>query len=118
VDVNVTIVGANVKETGSNTGFVIDKSVLRSGKNVIAIIAAPLLKKNRWDNVNTRPGLFQIITPAQTWKRKLFNGLAQVIVQSTGEPGTIILSAVSGSLKKELTIQSAVAEQRPAVTGN
>jgi beta-galactosidase len=119
VYVNGTLIGNDIKETGSNTSFSIDKSILHSGRNVIAIIAVPLLKKSKWENVNMRPGLFQIITPASQWKRKLFNGLAQVIVQSTGEPGTIILSAESGSLKgKELMIQAVVAGQRPAVAGN
>lgn len=33
-----------------------------------------------------------------TWKRRAFNGLAQVIVQSTGEPGEILLSAASPGL--------------------
>ncbi len=33
-----------------------------------------------------------------TWRRRLFNGLAQVIVQSTGQPGEITLSAQSSGL--------------------
>ena len=32
------------------------------------------------------------------WKRSLFNGLAQVIVRSTAEPGEIILTATAGEL--------------------
>jgi len=39
-----------------------------------------------------------LIYPADSWKRKLFNGLAQVIVQSTGGPGEIIFTAKSGDL--------------------
>jgi beta-galactosidase len=35
---------------------------------------------------------------ADGWKRSLFNGLAQVIVQSTGEPGEITLTATSKDL--------------------
>jgi beta-galactosidase len=50
--------------------------------------------------VNTNPGTIQILTPAPIWKRTLFSGLAQVIVQSTGETGEITVSATSNGLKK------------------
>jgi beta-galactosidase len=43
--------------------------------------------------------LIQLVIPAGTWKRKLFNGLAQVIIQTTQEPGDIILTATSPDLK-------------------
>jgi beta-galactosidase len=92
---------------------------LHTGKNVIAIIATPLLKKYKWDNVNSRPGLFQVITPAPVWKRKLFSGLAQVIIQATGEPGEITVTATANGLTQgEFKIQSVAAPLRPAVTGN
>ena len=39
-----------------------------------------------------------------SWSRSLFNGLAQVIVQSTGGPGEIRLRAMSGDLKVGETI--------------
>ena len=79
--------------------IVIDKRILRSGKNTITITAIPLLKKQDWDVVNMSPGIFQIITPAAAWTRKLFSGLAQVVVQSTGEKGRIVLSAGSKNLR-------------------
>jgi HSP20 family molecular chaperone IbpA len=41
------------------------------------------------------------------WKRSLFNGLAQVLVQSTREPGEITLTASSPGLSpKELKLQT------------
>jgi len=94
--INGTVIAANLKESKE---FIIDQSILHEGKNTIAIIAMPLLKNHPWDIVNMNPGLFQIVTPAPAWKRKLFNGLAQVIVQSTGETGDIVLTATSGALK-------------------
>ncbi|MEO7047320.1 MAG: hypothetical protein ABI091_18605, partial [Ferruginibacter sp.] len=58
----------------------------------------------------------QIVTPAAQWKRKLFNGLAQVIIQSTGEPGTIIIRADGGKLKTGILQLNAVkGDKRPAV---
>lgn len=48
-----------------------------------------------------------MITSAPTWKRTLFSGLAQVIVQSTGESGEIVLTGTSKGLKKaEIKIQA------------
>ena len=62
------------------------------------------------------PGLFQIVRPAEQWKRKLFNGLAQVIVQATADEGDIVLTATSNNLKStSLKIKSLKANVRPAV---
>ncbi|RYY57966.1 MAG: glycoside hydrolase family 2 protein [Chitinophagaceae bacterium] len=77
----------------------LDSSRVRSGSNSIDIIAKPFTKKNDWDVVNTNPGAIQLLRPAAQWKRKLFSGLAQVIVQSTGEPGEIVLTATAAGLK-------------------
>ncbi|HVU24118.1 MAG TPA: beta-galactosidase GalA [Opitutus sp.] len=44
------------------------------------------------------PASLRIETPARAWRRSTFNGLAQVIVQSTGEPGPITLEATSPGL--------------------
>lgn len=117
--INGKLVAANIKEKGSNTAFIIDKSILQPGKNVIAIIATPLLKRNSWDVVNMNPGIFQMITAPQNYQRKLFSGLAQVIVQSTGEAGEIILTASSDGLKQaEIKIQATASPMRPAVAEN
>jgi beta-galactosidase len=76
----------------------LDASLLHPGQNSIAIVATPILRENSWASVNQNPGLIQVIYPAADWKRKLFNGLAQVIVQSTGESGDIVIKASSGGL--------------------
>jgi beta-galactosidase len=89
----------NLKESDISKGFTIDKSILRPGKNVIVILGTPLPKKNDWDNPNRDPGLIQILTQPEPWKRKLFNGMLQVIVQSTKEAGEISLTATSPGLK-------------------
>jgi beta-galactosidase len=41
-----------------------------------------------------------LVYPAAQYKRKLFSGYGQVIVQSTGQPGTIVLKATSPGLKQ------------------
>ncbi len=117
--INGKLIAADVKETASNTAFTIDKSMLHSGKNNLTIEVVPLLKKRQWDVINMDPGTIQIITAAPVWKRKLFNGYAQIIVQSTGKPGAITVTATAAGLKPTvLKIESAAAPQRAAMPGN
>ena len=63
---------------------------LRPGKNLIAVGA-----KNDGGpgGINPRVNLVVCKPPAAPWSRSLFNGLAQVIVQSTREVGEFRLSA-------------------------
>ncbi len=117
--INGKKIADSVKENGSRTAFVLDKSILHSGKNSIVIVATPLLKQHTWDNINMNAGNFQIVTPPTVWKRKLFNGLAQVIIQSTNEPGEVILTATADGLQQQqIKIKSAPAEVRASVSGN
>lgn len=44
------------------------------------------------------PARVRITRPAEAWSRSTFHGLAQVMVQTTGEPGEIILEAQSPGL--------------------
>ena len=71
---------------------------IRPGKNSFVIVAMPFLKVFPWDEVNKDPGMIQLYTPAGKWQRKLFNGYAQVLVQSTGQQGRIILRASAAGL--------------------
>ncbi len=114
--INGKEVGGNLLETKGGNAFVLPLSLLHEGRNSLAVSATPLLKKQPWDNINSNPGLLQIITPAEQWKRTLFNGLAQVIVQSTGTEGNVIIKASGDGLKGGVvTLKSLKAERRPAV---
>lgn len=116
--INGKLIGANVMQSEKGDAYVLDAALLHEGQNTIAIVATPLLKKQPWDNVNTDAGLIQIITPAEAYKRKLFSGLAQVIVQSTGEAGEIIITATAKGLEQgQIKIQARQAAVRPAVDG-
>ncbi|WP_367751977.1 beta-galactosidase GalA [Flavobacterium sp. WC2430] len=96
-----------IPENKEGDTFVLDKSMLRSGKNTIAIIGEPLLKVKPWDVINQNPGTIQIFTSPEQYKRKLFNGLAQVIIQATGKAGEIKLTATSKGVKPAvISIQS------------
>ncbi|AYL99392.1 beta-galactosidase GalA [Mucilaginibacter celer] len=97
--INGKEIGHQIKVADLNTDFKLDASLLHPGNNTLAIVATPLLKANIWASVNTDPGLIQLVYPPAPYKRKLFSGYAQVIVQSTGQPGTIVLKASSPGLK-------------------
>ena len=98
--INGKLVAQSNDNAKAGKQFKIEQDMVHAGENTIAIVATPFVKKHSWDTNNTNPGTIQVIVPAQQWKRKLFNGLAQVIVQSTGEAGDIILTATSPGLKK------------------
>lgn len=76
--VNGNLVTAN---TDDPQKYHLNKSVLKEGSNIITIRASPLQKVKDWDVMNTDPGIIRVITPSEPWKRKLFNGYAQIIVQ-------------------------------------
>ena len=86
--------------------YILAADVLKNGDNTLHIIAAPLRKINDWDAANTDPGVVQVYTPAETWKRKLFNGYAQVIVQPDGSGNDVVLTARGSNLDTATAIIS------------
>ncbi|MBK0369097.1 beta-galactosidase GalA [Flavobacterium agrisoli] len=105
--INGKLIADAIPENPKGDTFRLDKKILKAGKNSIAVVATPLLKVNTWDVLNQSLGCIQLLHPAQQYKRKLFNGLAQVIVQTTGGKGEIKLTAVSNGLKSaEFILQS------------
>jgi beta-galactosidase len=79
--------------------YVLDTKILKEGVNEIHIITTPLQKLRDWDVMNTNPGVIQVITPHKPWKRKLFNGYAQVIIQGDGSNGNIVVTATATGIK-------------------
>ncbi|MBL0737497.1 DUF4982 domain-containing protein [Flavobacterium sp. GN10] len=79
--------------------YILNTSILKEGKNTIHIAATPLQKIKDWDVMNTDPGIIQVITPAEPWKRKLFNGYAQIIIQKDENVGEVVLSASAKGLR-------------------
>ena len=58
----------------------------------------------------------RFIEPSAKWRRSLFNGLAQIIVQTTGDPGEIKLSATSAGLAPAaIVLKSSPCTPRPSV---
>ena len=49
--------------------------------------------------MNTDPGIIQVVTPAEPWKRKLFNGYVQIIIQKEEGVKEVSLTASAKGLK-------------------
>lgn len=96
--------------------FTLDNELLKTGTNHLAYKGKALYKRSRWEELNTDPGLIQIKPPKEQWKRRLFNGLAQIIIQSTEDAGEVRLTATSPELKDaEITITAEEATIKPNV---
>jgi len=92
------LIAEHLKRGDPDHSYKLSHSILRKGKNVYAVVGTPLKPRYKYDVLNTNPGIVQVKTPAGVWTRNAFNGLAQVIVQSTKKPGTIVLTATSKGL--------------------
>src|SRR5690606_32362295 len=65
---------------------------LRETGNALRIEAKPFADWGERESIaQNHPALLAIATPAEPYRRKAFNGLAQAIVQSSGERGEIVL---------------------------
>jgi len=107
VYINGHLIVKDVSREASGQEYVLDHSYLHPGKNIYAVVGPPLVKRNQWEILNTDPGLVQVITPSSSWKRRAFNGLAQVIVESEKIFGQITITASSkGLLSRTLSVES------------
>jgi beta-galactosidase len=84
--------------------YTLSKAILKEGKNTIYIATTPLEKIKDWDVMNTDPGIIQIINSAESWKRKLFSGYAQIIIQKEENAKEVVLSARATGLKSGVLI--------------
>ncbi|KAF0093563.1 MAG: beta-galactosidase [Puniceicoccaceae bacterium 5H] len=86
---------------------------LRDKGNVLEIDALPFKDwRERETTANAEPARWNFRTPAAPYQRKAFNGLAQVIVQNTGESGTITLTARGEGLEQAQMEVEAQAQDR------
>jgi beta-galactosidase len=81
-----------------------------------ALVGKLLMKRFQYDNLNTDPGIVQTTSPANQWRRKVFNGLAQVIIQGTKTPGVIVVQVSGKGLEPAIVrIQSQQSIVRPSI---
>jgi beta-galactosidase len=103
-DADLYLNGKLVKhDTARLREIAIPPSLLNQGTNILSIVTKNSGVDKTPDNARVS---IQLKQHAGQWRRKLFNGLAQVIIQSTGEPGEIVLKAVSNDLRGEIKIPS------------
>jgi beta-galactosidase len=88
----------NLDTSAAGPALRLDPAQLVAGVNHVQLIVTPFDDKRNHIPELTRLGFLHVVTPAPPARRSLFNGLAQVIVQSTREPGEIRLSAKSDGL--------------------
>ncbi|HEX6766957.1 MAG TPA: DUF4982 domain-containing protein, partial [Polyangiaceae bacterium] len=83
----------------------LSRDALRDGKNALTVVATPYENGRARERAQKGPPAVLRIDALPHWRRRLFNGLAQVIVQSTDEPGPMGLRATSpGLAPAELTL--------------
>jgi beta-galactosidase len=91
------------------------KALLHPGENVVALPASSYGA----DPVGMSRGVtlrLQDAGPAVQWERSAFNGLAEIIVQASKEPGTITLTASSDGLKPaSFQLTSSAGREWPSV---
>ena len=95
----VYVNGKQIGGTGdSRSASIYDvKSLLRPGENTLAVTIANYGAVAGL-NLGVELRLQDKPAPVQ-WQRSVFNGLAQIIVQSSKEPGTLTLTATAEGLK-------------------
>ena len=98
--VNGHLIAKAIEREAAGQEYLLQHDILQPGKNSYAVVGPPLTKRSRWEELNLDPGIIRITNPAADWKRSAFNGLAQVIVQASEEPGNIILKASGENLKE------------------
>lgn len=102
VRLNGTVLAMAGAETRSQ--LTLAAGQLKPRGNVLQITAKPFEQRNAREQLReVQPAVLRIATPPKPWQRSVFNGLAQVIVQSTGTPGTITLEATSAGLQAAAT---------------
>jgi len=97
--INGALIRANIPKDDSKQAFLLDHKILKKGKNEYSVVGMKIKRPNQWEYPNRDPGLIQVIYPAKQWNRNIFNGLAQILVQSTKTAGTIKLKASAEGLQ-------------------
>ncbi len=114
--VNGHLLAAHVQRDDPRQTYPLDHAILKAGRNDYAVTGRRLRKKHMWEELNRDPGGVQIVVPAEPWRRRAFNGLAQVIVQAGREPGTITITASAAGLQATiLTLEIAATRLKPMV---
>ncbi|MDD4968194.1 MAG: beta-galactosidase GalA [Paludibacter sp.] len=107
VYVNGKSVNKDLKSDDPNQVLKLDNNMLHKGLNTVVLVGKPFVKKTEWEELNTSPGTIKVVYPASPWKRKTFNGFAQIIVKTTKQTGDItLLAGCEGLIPATLKMKS------------
>lgn len=97
----------------ARTEFPLADLALQAAGNVLRIEATRFADWSTREAVRqVHPATWRLAAPPAPWTRSVFNGLAQVIVQSTGDAGEIVLTATAEGLAAARAIVEAKASAR------
>ena len=114
--INGRELGRDIDTSHHGISLPLDSGELIVGLNHVQILVTPLFDHRNHLPELTRLGSLQLRTPAPAWQRKVFNGYAQVIVQSDQQAGAIKLTAQAKDLQSAtLIITSKAVTPNPAV---
>ena len=99
--VNGHVLATNADTSSAGPDVVLDRSVLLAGTNRIQLITTPFADGRNHIPDRTRLGAVQAQRQADLWQRHAFNGLAEVIVQSAGGAGEVMLEARAQGLESK-----------------
>lgn len=113
VTLNGATLLADVEPAALRDSLAVDVESFRPTGNVLRLVAPARYAewRDREGLQQFHPASLRVARAAPAWTRTTFHGLAQVIVQSTGEPGRIVLEATSPGLATA-TIELTVAVDR------
>jgi beta-galactosidase len=97
--VNGILVGKGILRNDPNQIFQLESNTLQKGINSVVFVGKPFVKRTTYEEINTDPGTIKVYNPAPKWKRKTFNGLAQIIIKTMKNKGEVSLTASSNGLK-------------------
>ncbi|HEY9153591.1 MAG TPA: DUF4982 domain-containing protein, partial [Opitutaceae bacterium] len=107
--VNGHAVGREIVSAKEGPACVIPGNVLVAGENRIRILATPILDGKNHISERSSNGSVLVQHPEPTWQRQLFNGWAQVLVQTQPNAGKITLRATAEGLEPATLELEAVA---------
>jgi beta-galactosidase len=95
--------------TASGPDIPLDPGTIVMGANRVQMIVTPRADDRNHLPTLDRLGTVQVLTPAAPYQRRVFNGYAQVIVQTTHAPGEIrLMASAKGLQPATLALSTAV----------
>jgi beta-galactosidase len=110
---NGRLLAGDLDTSSSGIDLAVDAASLQAGLNRVQLVVVPFADKTNHIPELTRLGAVEVVTPARPWERRLFNGLAALVVESGTEAGPIRVTASSDGLEGAESVVGAEAASPP-----